>query len=371
MKHTRLILLVFLLVAAHAAAQEYRGVTLEITVDNGAGRQQVLALGLREGATSGLDPAFEEAELPPQPPNEIFDARVVSTPGKSQLGTGSLADYRSLGTGTADVNETYTIAYQAGINASGVTLSWGPEIPGRVKTIIIDGEDQAGKTSYEASFASGQITVELTFTPAALSFEANPNPMLFNVNNKDPLPSQTLRIIPRGDPQAGWQLSTDAEWITIDPSSGEGQQDVDVAVNTRLLPEGTYDGLIFVRSLVDPARLDVPVRMIMVVGINDTPVPGRLYLGQNYPNPFGSGSSSGTVSTRIELDLGTLTAAETPTLRVFDLLGREVMDLSDRLQTQAGPQSVSFDASALPGGVYTYSLRYAGAVRTRSMILSK
>ncbi len=371
MKHTRLILLVFLLVAAQAAAQEYRGVTLEITVNNGAGREQVLALGLREGATSGLDPALEEAELPPQPPNEIFDARVVSTPGKSQLGTGTLADFRSLGSGTADIMETYTIAYQAGINASGVTLSWGPEIPGRVKVIIIDGEDQSGKTSYEASFATGQITVELTFTPTALSFEANPNPILFNVNNKDPLPSQTLTITPRGDPQAAWSLSTDAEWITLEPSGGEGQQAVEVMVNTRLLPEGTYDGMIFVRSLVEPARLDVPVRMIMVVGIDDAPVAGRLYLGQNYPNPFGSAAPTGTVSTRIDLDLGTLTASMTPTLRVFDMLGREVMDLSDRLQLQDGRQSVSFDASSLPGGVYTYSLRYAGAVRTRSMILSK
>ncbi|MBE0644405.1 MAG: T9SS type A sorting domain-containing protein [Bacteroidetes bacterium] len=371
MKHTRLILLVFLLVAAQAVAQEYRGVTLEITVNNGAGREQVLALGLREGATSGLDPALEEAELPPQPPNEIFDARVVSTPGKSQLGTGTLADYRSLGTGTADIKETYTLAYQAGINASGVTLSWGPEIPGRVKVILIDGEDQSGKTSYESGFSTGQITVEITFTPTALSFEASPNPVLFNVNNKDPLPTQTLRITPRGDPQASWSLSTDADWIDIQPSGGEGQQDVEVMVNTRLLPAGTYDGMISVRSLSDPARLDVPVRMIMVVGVEDAPVAGQLYLGQNYPNPFGSAASSGSVSTRIDVDLGSLSAVTAPSLRIYDMAGREVMDLSDRLQLHDGLQSVTFDAASLPGGVYTYTLRHAGAVRTRSMILTK
>lgn len=371
MKHTRMILLVFLVVAAQAAAQEYRGVTLEITVNNGAGREQVLALGLREGATTGIDPMLDESELPPQPPNEIFDTRIVSTPGKSQLGLGTLSDYRNLGSGTGDVMETYTVAYQAGINASGVTLSWGPDIPGRVRAIVIDGEDQSGKTSYAAQFASGQITVEITFNPSPLSFEANPNPMLFNVNNKDPLPTQSLTITPKGDSKATWTLSTDVDWINIEPASGEGQQSVDVMINTRLLPAGDYDGIIEVRSLAYAAQLDVPVRMVMVVGIDDTPIPGRIYIGQNYPNPFGSAAISGSVSTRIDFDLGTLSESTAPSLRVYDLLGREVMDLSAGVQVRDGMQSVTFDAASLPGGVYTYSLSYAGVVRTRSMILSK
>ncbi|MGB5074392.1 MAG: hypothetical protein WBQ23_09675, partial [Bacteroidota bacterium] len=353
------------------AAQEYRGVTLEMTVDNGTGRSQVLALGLREGATPGIDPTLDEAELPPQPPNEIFDTRVVSTPGKSQLGLGSLADYRNFGTGTSDVKEIYTIAYQAGINASGVTISWGPEIPGRVRAIVIDGEDQSGKTSYSAQFASGQMTIELTFNPSPLSYEANPNPVLFDVSNKDPLPTQTLTITPRGDDKATWTLATDVEWIDIEPSSGEGQGAVEVRVNTRLLPAGQYDGIITIRSLVYTAQLDVPVRMTMVVGVDETPVPGQLYLGQNYPNPFGAAAQSGSVSTRIDVDLGTLSASAAPSLKVYDLLGREVMDLSAGLQLRDGQQSVRFDAASLPGGVYTYSLRYAGVVRTRSMILSK
>lgn len=371
MKHTRMILLVFLVLAVQTAAQEYRGVTLEMIVDNGAGRSQVLALGLREGATPGIDPMLEEAELPPQPPNEIFDTRVVSTPGKSQLGLGSLADYRNFGTGTSDVKETYTISYQAGINASGVTLSWGPEIPGRVRGIVIDGEDQSGKTSYEAQFASGQITVELTFNPSTLSYEANPNPMLFDVSNKDPLPTQTLTITPRGDSQASWTLATDVEWLTLDPSNGEGQGTVEVMVNTRLLPAGQYDGIITVRSLVFPAQLDIPVKMTMVVGVGETPVPGQLYLGQNYPNPFGAAAQSGSVSTRIEVSLGTISSTAAPSLKIYDLLGREVMDLSADLQMQSGRQSVRFDAASLPAGVYTYSLRYGGQVRTRNMILSK
>ncbi len=371
MKPTRIILLVFLVLAAQAAAQEYKGITLEMTVNNNAGREQVLALGLREGATSGLDPMLDEAELPPQPPNEIFDARVVSTPGKSQLGLGSLSDYRDLGTGTADIQETFTIAYQAGINATGVTLSWSPELPGRIRAIVIDGEDQAGKTSYEAAFASGQIIVEVTFNPSPLTFEANPNPLLFDANNRDPLPSKTLTIIPSGDVNAAWNLSTDADWITIEPEEGAGQQTVQVTINTRALPEGTYDGTIYVRSLMQQGQLDVPVQLTMVVGVADSPMPGTLYLGQNYPNPFGASAPGGSLSTRIDLELGTLRAVDAPSLHVYDMLGREVMDLSDRLQLRDGRQSVSFDAAALPGGMYTYTLRYADVLRTRSMILTK
>lgn len=374
MKHTRFIPVILLVLAAQlaplapAAAQEYRGVTMEIIVSNGAGREQVLALGLREGATPGLDPTLEEAELPPQPPVEIFDARVVGTPGKSQLGTGSLADYRAWPTGGGDVNETYTIAYQAGINASGVTLSWAAELPGRVRKLVIDGADQTGKTSYESGFAQGQVTVEVTFNPSPLSFEATPNPLLFDVSNKDPLPAKTLTVTPRGDANAGWSLTTDAEWITIDPSTGEGQQDVSVSVNTRLLPAGQYEGTIFVRSPLYGARLDVPVRMTMVVGVGDVPVPGTLYLGQNYPNPFGPSAGAGT--SRLDVDLGS-DGSGAPSLRLYDMMGREVLDLSAQLQSRSGLQSVVVDAAGLPAGVYTATLRHNGQVRNRSLILAR
>ncbi|MBR9979298.1 MAG: hypothetical protein KFH87_14535 [Bacteroidetes bacterium] len=371
MKHISFILSFFLVLAASAAAQEYRGVSLEFMVDNGEGREQVLTVGVREGATTGLDPMMEEAELPPQPPNEIFDTRLVSTPGKSQLGLGSLNDYRPYPMDEGNIVETYTIAYQAGINATGVTLYWAEQPPSRVRAVMIDSEDQTGKTSYEAPFASGQIVVEVTFNPSALSFTATPSPLLFDVNNIDPLPTRMLTITPEGDSQAEWMLDTDVEWIEMEPSHGEGEQSVDIMVNTRLLPEGSYEGTIFIRSPSDQTSLEVPVRMNMVVNVKETPVAGGIYLGQNYPNPFGSASMSGNASTRIDLDLGSRSVSTAPSLRVYDMLGREVMDLSHHLQVRDGLQSVRFDAAALPGGMYTYTLRYGDVVHARGMILSK
>ncbi|MDX9758413.1 MAG: T9SS type A sorting domain-containing protein [Bacteroidota bacterium] len=366
MKHLQIILMAILVLAAHAAAQEYRGVTFEVVVDNGAGREQVLALGLREGATSGLDPMLEEAELPPQPPAEIFDARVVSTPGTSQLGTGSLSDYRSYGSGTSLVEETYTVAYQAGIGATGVTLRWADPLPGRVRKVLIDGVDQSGATSYESQFAQGQMTIAITFDPSPLGYAATPNPLLFDANNREPLPSRTLTITPQGDAGAGWSLTTDVDWISVEPTGGEGETEVHVGINTSMLPAGEYEGTIFIRSEDEPARLDVPVLLRMTVGVEDVHVPGQLYLGENYPNPFGGAASA---DTRVEVDLGS--AAGVPSLRVHDMMGREVMDLTPRLQDRSGLQVLRIDAHALPAGMYTVTLRRADMARTRTMIVTR
>lgn len=83
-------------------------------------------------------------------------------------------------------------------------------------------------------------------------------------------------------------------------------------------------------------------------------------LGQNYPNPF-------THSTEIRV------ASELPlhgaTLRVFDLLGREVLDLSDVLRSGA---PITITPAMLPAsGVYHYQLRFGHEIQTRSMILMK
>ncbi|MCB2206328.1 hypothetical protein KQI65_16410 [bacterium] len=362
MKYTTILVLGFLLLAASAAAQEFRGVSLEMTVSNSQGREQVVVLGSREGATTGLDPSLEESELPPLPPNEIFDARCISTPGKSQLGLGSLADYRPWP--SAPMTETYTIGYQAGIDASGVILSWSENLPGRITKLMVDGEDVMGQTSVETQFATGQIIVEVGFDPAPLSFMATPNPMSFMVNNKDPLPSKMLTISPQGDATASWVLSTNVDWLSFVPAAGEGEQEVEVSVNTQVLEPGEYSGMIYVRSPVYNAEADVEVNMEMVLGAEAVHRPGTLMLSQNYPNPFNP-------STVIDLDLGTILSKERPSLRIFDLLGREVVDLSSELLIRSGVQSVHFDAAALAAGSYRYVLRYGERLESRTMTLVK
>jgi hypothetical protein len=89
-------------------------------------------------------------------------------------------------------------------------------------------------------------------------------------------------------------------------------------------------------------------------------------LNQNSPNPFNP-------STNISFSLPKSSFVK---LIVFDILGREVADLSSGMRQQ-GSHSISFNASDLPSGVYIYRLEAtpndgtAGYSEIRRMILIK
>jgi hypothetical protein len=93
------------------------------------------------------------------------------------------------------------------------------------------------------------------------------------------------------------------------------------------------------------------------------PVQARVYeyaLEQNYPNPFNP-----TTTIRYSLkETGKVS------VRVYDVMGREVKVLVDRVQG-AGEYAVVMDATGLSSGVYVYQLRAGGYVFTRKMMLVK
>jgi len=89
-------------------------------------------------------------------------------------------------------------------------------------------------------------------------------------------------------------------------------------------------------------------------------LPEGFALHQNYPNPFNP-------TTSISFDVP---STANITLRVFDMLGREVATLVND-QMQAGSHSVSFDASQLTSGVYMYRLSNGVDTQTRTMLLMK
>jgi len=94
-------------------------------------------------------------------------------------------------------------------------------------------------------------------------------------------------------------------------------------------------------------------------GMNqDTPTEFNLL--QNYPNPFNP-------STAISFQLS---ASSFVTLKVFDILGREVAMLVNETR-QPGVYTVRWDASPFPSGVYLYSLKAGDLVNTRKMLLVK
>jgi hypothetical protein len=83
------------------------------------------------------------------------------------------------------------------------------------------------------------------------------------------------------------------------------------------------------------------------VSNQDENLPARISLKQNYPNPFNP-----TTTIQFTIPAGTY---GNMSLRVFDLLGREVATLVNR-RIDAGDHGVVFDAKDLPSGVYVYRL---------------
>ena len=92
----------------------------------------------------------------------------------------------------------------------------------------------------------------------------------------------------------------------------------------------------------------------------DGDVPNSFELAQNYPNPFNP-------STTITFALPT---ASNVNLRVYNLLGQEVITLLDGAK-EAGFHSIDFDASELASGVYFYRIETDNNVETKKMMLVK
>ncbi len=89
-------------------------------------------------------------------------------------------------------------------------------------------------------------------------------------------------------------------------------------------------------------------------------LPSAFRLEQNYPNPFNP-------STKITY---AIPVGSKVTLKVFDMLGREVATLVDDYRP-AGTYETEFHASELASGVYYYTLRAGSVIATRKMVLAK
>lgn len=90
-------------------------------------------------------------------------------------------------------------------------------------------------------------------------------------------------------------------------------------------------------------------------------VPNSIKLDQNYPNPFNP-------TTQISFNLP---QAQEVSLKVYDMLGREVATLVNNKRFAAGESSVTFDASNLSSGMYIYRLTSSNITISKKMTLIK
>ncbi len=113
----------------------------------------------------------------------------------------------------------------------------------------------------------------------------------------------------------------------------------------------------------------------IVVGIEDeSPLPVKFTLAQNYPNPFSKSSGEAPTTTikysipaQYARDFG---SQQNVRLDVYDILGRRVATLVNQNQP-AGTYTVKFNASNLNTGVYFYTLKVGNSEITKKMILMK
>lgn len=168
---------------------------------------------------------------------------------------------------------------------------------------------------------------------------------------------------------------TTGDFLSIDTSGVRGPRNADgslprlnfmrLAQGSDLIDGGTNVGLPYLGSAPDLGcfEYDGPT------AVNDhSGSPTTFRLEQNFPNPFGEGSSSRHSATRIRFSL--LGSPAPMLLRVYDVLGREVVTLVQGVKP-AGTYEALWNAPPLASGMYFYTLESRGQRITRHMLLLK
>lgn len=118
-------------------------------------------------------------------------------------------------------------------------------------------------------------------------------------------------------------------------------------------PVGVVTTLHFVVSSVNGERWTKELSVMV-------DAPKRFELLQNYPNPFNPLTKIG-----YELPYGTNVS-----LKIYDVLGREVLTLVDGMQ-EVGHQEATFDATSYSSGVYFYKLQASNYSAVKKLMLLK
>ena len=96
-------------------------------------------------------------------------------------------------------------------------------------------------------------------------------------------------------------------------------------------------------------------------GDNTVIIPSQVVLEQNYPNPFNP-------NTVIRFGLP---EASNVDIRIFNIIGQEVMRLVEGQRFNAGFHNVNFDASSLSSGIYIYQITTKGSATSKKMTIVK
>ncbi|MBI4427707.1 MAG: T9SS type A sorting domain-containing protein [Ignavibacteriales bacterium] len=155
-----------------------------------------------------------------------------------------------------------------------------------------------------------------------------------------------------------WQFSlSDNSWFplfqgSLKPSARQGHTAIYVPSTNKMIIFGGTSG----NLLNDAWELSLSTTGLM----RETGIPADFSLEQNFPNPFNP-------VTRIQYRLP---QSGITTLKVFDILGKEVASLVQQEQ-ERGLHEMVFDAAFLPSGIYLYRLTQGYFIASKRMALVK
>ncbi len=167
------------------------------------------------------------------------------------------------------------------------------------------------------------------------------------------------------------EKESNTNWITVTWIEGNGT--TTEMKSYSFIDENVQSGIYEYRLL--QYDYDGTMKVISTIEVKNVIVPVEFSLSQNYPNPFNPVTTiKFSIPTSPKTPL--ISKGEVVTLRVYDMLGREVATLVNE-EKQPGTYEVQFsvgssgDASGLSSGIYFYRLTAGSFVETKKLILMK
>jgi len=160
--------------------------------------------------------------------------------------------------------------------------------------------------------------------------------------------SSDKNVEKRGDGAKELEINSASYPVTLTISGG------DVRV------KDLVTGQIINQILKKGEKLIITNRSIERLSIEEMDIPTEFNLFQNYPNPFNP-------TTKIEY---WIPAAGKVTLKIYDILGREIEKLVDQVQ-EAGQYEIKWNASRYSSGVYFYNILAGSNHSVKKMLMIK
>ncbi len=253
---------------------------------------------------------------------------------------------------TVSVVSTTTDSVVRTLNVYSNPQSFGVDALGRLHVVSTGPYDNTGRvtvfnTTTDAPVGTVQLfgnVSSVVFNSAQTAYSSASRLVAYNATTLD-----TIRTNRNPYPIASGLLTIDCDTLYIARTG-----------SITLYNATNRDSLIRFDLTAAASYFGVVVYNGQTTRVAEGETPAEFLLAQNYPNPFNP-------STRIAFSVQ---GSGFTSLKVFDVLGREVATLVDEVQG-SGFKIVDFNASGLASGVYFYRLTAGGKSITRKFTLMK